>query len=296
MTSDLTISVLIATCDRPNLIKDCLERLFQNSRPPDEIIVIDQSSDNDTGNVIKQLQNQWAQLRYERMERLGKACALNRAIELSTGNFLGLTDDDVTVSKTWLETFENVWRRHSGINAYCGRVLPEENTQPEDYINLVLSEEERWIDKKTNPISPAFCGANIFIRRGTMREFGNYNIRFGPGAAFRNNDDGELAYRLTRRGERILYAPELIVYHSGWRRERENMELVSDYAYGLAAFAGHYVRNGDLVPMLYLARKSIYKLTHLAFGIISFRKQIVIDEYLHLKGFLFGFMKGIVTS
>lgn len=291
----MTISLLIASCDRPELLRVCLDHVLRNTRLPDEIILIDQSADNRTEAVACEMSSDAVPIRREPMARVGKAAALNRAIAMSAGDFLALTDDDVMVSQDWFASFLAVAAKHPDVNAFCGQVQPEANTRPEEYVNLVLGAEERWIDRSTNPISPSFCGADLFLRRSTVRQVGDYNPRFGPGAVFRNNDDGELAYRLTRAGERILYSPELVVYHSGWRCERDNWQLVADYAFGLGAFAGLYLRRRDAVPALYLVRKFIYKSAHILVGLASLSKTAIIHDYVHLREFCRGGWKGLTT-
>lgn len=292
----MKISVLIATCNRATLLRKCIASLLANTRPAHEIVIADQSDGPETEALVRELAGGPAPLRYVRMDRRGKSRALNEAIRLSGGDFLALTDDDVEVDREWLETIEALHAKHPSVTAFCGRVLPEPDSDPSTYYNLVTSTRPRWITRSTNPLAPAFCGANIVVQRSVMLEVGGYNVHFGPGGLFRNNDDGDLAYRLTRHGEELLYAPEMFVYHSAWRGETDTDALKLEYTYSLGAFAGYYMRRGHLRPALYLARKGLFKSRQLVLSCLSRDRSKNVDARIQLRGLSRGFCKGLAVA
>jgi len=214
---------------------------------------------------------------------------------MSAGNFLALTDDDVMVDSKWFDTFLNLRKEHPDAEAFCGRMLPEDNSPEADYLNLVLDTVPKWIDNNANPIHPGFNGANNFIRRKALIREGMYNELFGPGGLFKSNNDGELAYRLIRSGVKIFYAPELVVYHSSWRGTKNNNLLRSNYAFGLGAFAGYYSRGGDLSLTAHILFKLLLKFRRLLLGLIMADNDRITDGYIHLHGILSGFIKGFFT-
>lgn len=292
----MKISVLIATCNRATLLRKCITSLLENTRQADEIVIADQSDGPETKALVEELGAGLTPLRYLRMDRRGKSRALNEAIKRSSGDLLALTDDDVEVDRRWLETIEGLHAQHPSVAAFCGRVLPEPDSDPSTYYNLVTSTQSRWITRSTNPLAPAFCGANIVVRRSAMLEVGGYNVHFGPGGMFRNNDDGDLAYRLTRHGEQLLYAPEMFVYHSSWRGETDTDALKLEYTYSLGAFAGYYMRRGHLRPSLYLAKKGLFKARQLVLGFLRRDGSKIVDARIQLRGLSGGFCKGLAVS
>jgi GT2 family glycosyltransferase len=58
-------------------------------------------------------------------------------------------------------------------------------------------------------------------------------------------EDGEFAYRALRAGVPILYDPEIVVWHHGWRERTERVAQFSAYARSHGAFYGKYLRRGD---------------------------------------------------
>ncbi|MBI4383390.1 MAG: glycosyltransferase [Nitrospinae bacterium] len=292
----MKISVLIATRNRPGLLRAALRSIQQNQRLPDEIVVIDQSGDGTSRAVVEEFKATLPNVVHEPMAPLGKSKALNRAIEIASGRFLVFTDDDVRVDEHWLETFDKLIAQYPQAGAFCGRMLPETGSSPEDYLNLVLRQEPGWIDRRYNPLNSGFVGANMGVRRETLINVGGFNELFGPGALFRSNNDGELAHRLVRSGTDIMFCPELVVYHSAWRKESDNRDLKFNYAFGLGAFPAYYLKQGDVRPFFYLCAKFPRKLRRLLIGVCLLQKERMLDGYLHIKGFILGFWKGLVTS
>jgi len=292
----MKISVLIATCDRSPLLRKCLVAICGNSRPADEIVIADQSDGSETKSLVEGFDTGPVPLRYLHLDHRGKSRALNEAIRIANGDFLALTDDDVEVDERWLETIDALHAEHPGVVAFCGRVRPEPGSYPARYYNLVLSTRRRWITGRSNPLTPGFCGANIVVARSAMLDAGGYNVHFGPGGLFRNNDDGELAYRLTRRGEDLLFAPELFVYHSSWREETDTDSLKLEYTYSLGAFAGYYLRRGHLRPVSYLAKKGLFKSRQLLTGLVSRDRPRFDDARIQLRGLSRGLLKGLAVA
>ena len=53
--SAMTIAVLIATCNRADMLRTCIELLLANDRQPDEIVVADQSDDDSTREMLERV-------------------------------------------------------------------------------------------------------------------------------------------------------------------------------------------------------------------------------------------------
>jgi GT2 family glycosyltransferase len=65
-------------------------------------------------------------------------------------------------------------------------------------------------------------------------------------AVLRCAEDGEWAYRALRAGFPIKYAPDVLIYHYGWRNIREREQQYREYAKSSGGFYGKYLRQGDL--------------------------------------------------
>ena len=59
-------------------------------------------------------------------------------------------------------------------------------------------------------------------------------------------EDTEYAYRTLRSGVPIVYAPEVVVQHVGWRDLEAREDRYRNYALSQGGFFGWYLRRGDL--------------------------------------------------
>ncbi|PFG63451.1 glycosyl transferase family 2 [Thioclava sp. ES.031] len=85
------VSVIIPTFNRAALIGETIESLLSQDRKPDEILVIDDGSSDDTQQVLA---GYGEMLRVHHQENSGKAKALNRALKMVTGDLIWIVDDD----------------------------------------------------------------------------------------------------------------------------------------------------------------------------------------------------------
>src|SRR6185295_949999 len=100
----LSISVVIATHNRAQLLRGTLDRLrTQSFAPGDEVIVVDNASTDATADVINAAAAGFPVPLYRRHDLSpGKAPALNAAVSAARGGVLALTDDDVLVGEDWI--------------------------------------------------------------------------------------------------------------------------------------------------------------------------------------------------
>lgn len=85
-----SISVLIATYNCARFLPHCLESLSAQTRQPDEVIVVDDGSEDNTGEVMRR----FPAVRYIRAQHGGKSAAFNRAVSEATGDILCHLDAD----------------------------------------------------------------------------------------------------------------------------------------------------------------------------------------------------------
>src|SRR5690348_12234241 len=84
------ISVLICTYNYARYLPQCLMSVLNQTHRPDEIIVLDDGSSDDT----PQLMRRFPDVRYAYQENTGKAVAFGRAFLLSTGDIVCHLDAD----------------------------------------------------------------------------------------------------------------------------------------------------------------------------------------------------------
>ena len=131
----MIISVIIATYNRSESLRQALKSFEDMSVPPDlswELIVVDNNSNDETKEVCSQLMGKRTlPLRYIFEKRQGKSFALNTAIRTANGNILAFTDDDCIVDPHWLTAIANEFESDASISGIGGRVeLYNKTDQP----------------------------------------------------------------------------------------------------------------------------------------------------------------------
>jgi glycosyltransferase involved in cell wall biosynthesis len=85
------ITVVVTTFNRKQWVERAVRSVLEQTRPADEIIVVDDGSTDGTGTRI---QKRFPQVRYIRQENQGISAARNHGIENGTGSWFGFLDSD----------------------------------------------------------------------------------------------------------------------------------------------------------------------------------------------------------
>jgi len=204
----LTLSIIIATHERPVSLARLLGSLATQIRPDrDELIVAENG-----GPEPAPLPANVPPFKHLHDKQRGKCRIQNRAVAQSRGDILVFLDDDVKAEASYLEGVEQFFTKHPEFSAMAGRILPAEDPQRKVgaqwvYLDLPI------LDRGANVIEvPGALGANMAFRRAALEAVGPFDERLGPGAGG-HEEETEMCQRLRRAGMRIGYAPDAVVYH-----------------------------------------------------------------------------------
>jgi glycosyltransferase involved in cell wall biosynthesis len=87
----LSISVIIPTYNRAALVQRAITSLIKQTRLPDEIIIIDDGSTDETPDILAQYS---APVRTIRQPNAGRSAARNTGLQIATGDLIALLDSD----------------------------------------------------------------------------------------------------------------------------------------------------------------------------------------------------------
>lgn len=86
-----TVTVLMTTFNRAHLIRESIESLLGQTRPPDEIIIVNDGSTDNTADIV---QSYGSRIKYVEQPNSGKAAALNRVLPQVESSYVWVFDDD----------------------------------------------------------------------------------------------------------------------------------------------------------------------------------------------------------
>lgn len=220
-----TLDVLIPTRNRARLLAGAIGSLLRAPIPTGlsvTIVVVDNGSTDGTPKLLE-----WMAARHRgriqvvNERRCGKSRALNAGIAATTGELVGMIDDDEEVHEAWYEEILRAFTTYPELDFIGGPYAPVWATTPpcwipSDYL-AVLGDVDSGSGEQpyTSEFPGILKGGNAVIRRGTLRHVGPYAEYLGPAGPARllSCEDEEMYLRLLRTGARGRYLPALMVYH-----------------------------------------------------------------------------------
>jgi len=112
----LTISVIVCAYNEAGYLRPCLESLRQQSRPPDEILVVDNASTDGTGELAASV----PAVRVIRESRKGLVRARETGSREASGDLLVYLDADCRAPRGWLAAIEGRFARTPALVALSG--------------------------------------------------------------------------------------------------------------------------------------------------------------------------------
>lgn len=124
------ISVIIPTYNRSGLIRETIDTILNQTLPPLEIIVVDDGSTDDTGQVVTAYGEK---VRYARIENSGVCKARNKGVSLAKGDWIAFCDHDDFWRQDKLYHQVELIRRYPKIE-YC-------------FTNFNIVKDGQWSDR-----------------------------------------------------------------------------------------------------------------------------------------------------
>lgn len=244
------VSVVIATRDRGPAIASALASVCASSFTEWELVVVDQSRDDQTEQAVAPFVARDARVRYIRSATTGVSAARNVAIRHTIGAYIAVTDDDCEVAPDWLATLVRELDGDPHVGFVAGALIPTEFDPSMGDIPKFLPSERRLVERAW-PITECY-GADMALRRSTLDEVGLFDEQIGPGATFSVLDEQEMCHRVLLKGWRVLITPEARVIHYGYRSNADLPRLWKRDGRGVGGLLARETRFGDARAIPYL--------------------------------------------
>ncbi len=234
-----TLSLVIPTYGRDEVLCETLSALLHQERGADEIIVVDQTPKH-TAEAEDRLSG-WHEegtIRWIRLPSPSTAVAMNEGVLAATGDIILFLDDDIIPDPQLLRAHTQAHNDHPDAWAVVSQVLqPGEDPRTVTWTTVhsglrqdigfpFYSNRSRWVEN-------AMAG-NLSVKRERFLEIGGFDERFGPPVAYRL--ETEFARRVVSSGGRIWFEPAASIRHlraeSGGTRSRGSQWASASPIYG----------------------------------------------------------------
>ncbi|OFW45996.1 MAG: hypothetical protein A2163_01475 [Actinobacteria bacterium RBG_13_35_12] len=199
-------SIIILTFNRKKDLEENIKKLLQLNPLPDEIIVID---NNSTDNIAGLFQEEITSplVRYVKLDKnMGVSGGRNYGVEISRGNILIFIDDDAILEpEDAIKRIVNKFKIDPHIGILTFKIINY-------YTKTIQKNEFPHINKSLNPDrdfeTSYFIGAGHVIKKEIFNQCGLY-----PEDYFYGLEELDLSFRAIDRGHKIVYFPEVVVWH-----------------------------------------------------------------------------------
>src|SRR3972149_3496160 len=200
MSEKLKIGVLIVTFNNAEMLRSVIGAVVSQTRKPDEIVVIDNASPDNTREVVKEFQD----VRYIRLdENTGSAGGFHEGIKTAVENndFVMILDDDIGLESNAIEIMERYLKTLSK-EYKLGAVRCR-------YVGQNRVEEVRKIT--------GFAFRGTIISKGAIMDVGLPKKEY-----FLYAEDADYAYRMNQKGWDMFIVPEHLIAD---KREKAKLKV-----------------------------------------------------------------------
>jgi GT2 family glycosyltransferase len=209
-----TLSVLIVAWNSRVELTRTLPALLPELGDGDELIVVDNDSDDGTAEAVLELAPQAQVVRTG--ANLGFAAGCNAGAATARGDLLVILNPDAAPLPGFGEAIRRPWREGRGWAAWQALVADAGGTRINSAGNPIHFTGIVWAGQHGRPISEApaagevvcLSGACLAIPLATWRAVGGF-----PGRFFLYHEDVDLSLRLRLRGDTLGIEPAAVVDH-----------------------------------------------------------------------------------
>jgi glycosyltransferase involved in cell wall biosynthesis len=195
------ISLYIPCYNAENYLKLCLESIFRQTCPIDEVLLINDGSTDHTLSIAKQFSVKII----NHQKNKGLAAARNTAFKESKNEFVASLDSDCVAKPDWLEQLLKNFIADN-IVGIGGMLIEKQNLRLADKWRMAHMSQHWGSGKLENPLYLA--GNNNVYRKSAIFSVGLYDEKY-----ISNYEDADITRRLISKGFRLIYTPEACVEH-----------------------------------------------------------------------------------
>lgn len=241
----MKISIITATYNRADTIRDTIESIIGQSYKDWEHIIIDGASTDKTLEVINEYKDQYnGRLKLISEKDQGIYDAMNKGINLASGDIIGiLNSDDLYFNTDVLNNINNVFIKEDTDAIYGGLVVTaHDNLNKIIRIKKGSKYPKGGFNSGWHPAHPTF-----YVKKDVYKKYGDFDLDFGTAS------DMELMMRIIDKHKiKTTFIPKLLVkMRFGGASNRSLKALIKSNNQVIRAFE----KNGLPKPHFYIIKK-----------------------------------------
>ena len=169
----MKISIITATYNSENTLKDTLESVLKQTYADYEHIIIDGASKDETMEIVKSYEEKYkGRLRYISEKDKGLYDAMNRGIQMATGDIIGiLNSDDIYAHENVLSKIAETFTKTNCDATYANLVFMDYETMSK--VQRVWKSKEGKLEDGWHPAHPT-----LYLKKEVYEKIGLFNLEY----------------------------------------------------------------------------------------------------------------------
>lgn len=230
-------SVVIPARNSARTLGSTIDALRNGTRQPDEILVVDGCSTDQTVALAKQ-----RDVRTLDNHKKHTAAARQAGVLSGGGDVIAFTDSDCVPALDWLERIAGHFESDPKLDGVGGKVLlSAPRNEIQRYSAHVFESIMKFPDREMlitrKGMSGSFAGANCAYRKDAIQRIGGFRDEFSNHA-----EEIDLFWRLIDGGAKLLFDPAIAVEHLEYADSIGRLAM-TNFHYGFAStkLAKHHI-------------------------------------------------------
>jgi glycosyltransferase involved in cell wall biosynthesis/Tfp pilus assembly protein PilF len=257
-------SLIILCCNQLEFTRQCLESVLVHTRPPYELVLVDNGSTDATPAYLEELRRRPGPARVVVLRNdtnRGFAAGCNQGLAQARGHYLVLLNNDTIVTAGWLEGLIawalHDWPKVGMVGPMTNYAAPPQELRvdyrtPEELARFAARRRQEFAGQALHV--ERLLGFCLLLRRDVLERLGGLDERFGLGFF----EDDDLGVRVREAGYQLVVALSVYLHHFGsrtfaglgidcYQQLRDNYELFRN-KWGAERAAGYHLPEPPPTP------------------------------------------------
>jgi len=220
-----SLSIVIPTINRPEDLRRLLQSIIAQKVCPNEVIVVDQSSDDRTRELCEEYSFRITELKYVRARKRSLTAARNTGVGEATSDYVGFLDDDIILHEEYVSSILEAIEDKPSMNLMMGWIENQTvSTGPSNILRFLLGfdyySKKSFIRKNfqatylskmpSNPVPIEHANGTMVVKRRIAidLQFDEKLVMYALG------EDRDFSYRVQRKFGGLYLIPKALLTHN----------------------------------------------------------------------------------
>ncbi|MHA1294164.1 MAG: glycosyltransferase [Promethearchaeota archaeon] len=237
-----TISIIIPTHNRAQMLKRLLKSVDSLVVPPNEVIVVNDGSSDQTPKILKRWEknhHEFIPIVLNKPRSEGPGAARNMGIQLASSEAIAFTDDDCILHPSWIKAIKSSrFLEIEGIAGIGGKVIHlRKGVVSEYYSYHRILEPPKY--------NQYLVTANACYLRDCLLEVNGFDETH----KYPGGEDNGLSFKLANLGYKFRFEKKMIVIHDYRTSLISFLKTFYRYGKGCAEISYKYLKNNSTSKM-----------------------------------------------